>query len=228
MRIGSFVVLMGLLGVVSAARADATASTYIAIEGAKLAPCLSSGQTNASCSSSGSDMYGVAASATASGDQFSGRVSAFATGHDPDVISGTPATGSAQVQIGGEYVLVGGTGTGSFDLNYYVDAIQGPYYDCSVKVFGGSAGSCNDPVIVEYGVPFTMDIELSMFAENGSVGESVLGDLSVDFSQPGLEAIPTPEPSSILLLMPGLAGVMFAARLRTSDRWARAVVEPHP
>jgi hypothetical protein len=112
--------------------------------------------------------------------------------------------------------LYGGTGTGSFDLNYASFSDQGPDLFCSVVIDGGSAQFCNSPVIVEYGVPFTMHLELSAFSEAGPLGEGVLGQASVDFAQPGLQA--TPEPSSIWLLMPGLAGVMFAAKSRLKNR----------
>jgi hypothetical protein len=57
-----------------------------------------------------------------------------------------------------------------------------------------------------------MKVELSVFAQSGEVGEGSQGELYMDFSQQGLGV--TPEPSSILLLMPGLAGVMFATKSR--------------
>jgi hypothetical protein len=70
---------------------------------------------------------------------------------------------------------------------------------------------------VEYGVPFSIQLDLQTF------GLSDLGDpedarVTYNFAQPGLAA--TPEPSSILLLMPGLAGVMSAAKSRARSRIA--------
>jgi hypothetical protein len=131
------------------------------------------------------------------------------------------AIGSAEVLINGEYVLLGGTGTGSFDLNYDPYFLQGPGLSCSVVIDGGKAQSCSSPVMVEYGEAFIMGIELDVFAAGGQDGEGVEGEAFVDFSQQGLTLVnphPAPEPSSILLLMPGLAGVMFAAKSRLRNR----------
>ena len=84
-------------------------------------------------------------------------------------------TGSAELQINGEYVLLGGTGTGSFDLNYRPLLLQGPTLQCSVVIDGGNAQKCNSPVTVEYGVAFIMDVELSVFAVGGHMAKASRG-----------------------------------------------------
>ena len=216
-RIGYFVVLLGFLGGISAARADVITWTSSNLSG--MPPCYSSGPTASTCSSSGTGTN-AGAFATASGGEFGGNVEALAYGHAS--MGGAPAVASAQLQINGEYVLYGGTGSGFLDLNYHAFANQGPSNECSVVISGGNAQSCDDPVIVQYGIPFIMDVELSVFAEAGELGEGSQGQLSMDFAQqPGLELVnssPAPEPTSILLLMPGLGGVFLAAKSRAKVR----------
>ncbi len=192
------------------ARADVITNTSASIRVGEGVSCLSSGPTQSNCDlGSGS----AGANAHAYADQFDAWVSAQVYGFP--TISGPGVFATAEAQIDGKYVLYGDTGTGSFDIYYTPFSDQGGDLSCSVEIAGGSAQSCKSPVIVEYGVPFTMDVTLTASAFSAPFGEGVLGEAVVDFSQQGLSA--TPEPSSILLLMPGVAGV-FAAGLRAKRK----------
>ena len=67
----------------------------------------------------------------------------------------------------------------------------------------------------EYDVPFSIELQIDRFAlaENGEQ----TGDAPVTYSISGPGLTLTPEPSSVLLLLPGLGGV-FGARSRSKRK----------
>jgi hypothetical protein len=108
-------------------------------------------------------------------------------------------------------------------------AFDGVFVGCDLVVDGSAPLGCEDlapdvadtvSIPVEYGVPFSVEASIEM--EGGAFpGEPAGASLEYGFTSAGLEEVPTPEPSSALLLLPGLAAVLFAAR-RARGRLARA------
>jgi hypothetical protein len=147
------------------------------------------------------------------------------------------AHGLIELQLDETYVMVGGDGatTVEFDVDPSVfDAGFIPQVSCSFSFDGGAAQLCGFPTevpgdemtfseTVEYGTPFSVDLEATIFGSTPD--EPGDGFFSYDFEQQGLQVL-TPEPSSILLLMPGMAGVFFVARSRAKSRPARADRNP--
>ena len=239
MRIGFLVLLLVFAGALASARADVIFSGSVSTFGLTGRSCLASGSgsssLNLNCSDPQTAGYGIVAG---SGDPFSGSMSLHVYGGTELGPLGL-GTGLIQLQLNETYVLTGGIGFAT--ANFAVDPNESfsgdsPSITCSFAFDGMAAQSCG-PVgtppgiftvfseTVEYGVPFSVALDV-LISANSTPGEPGDAYFRYDFAQPGLAA--TPEPSSIFLLMPGLAGVMFAARSRARRRFAQAVVEPHP
>jgi len=131
------------------------------------------------------------------------------------------ADGTIDLMLNETYVMTGGTGTTTVAFKFNgitTTASEG----CSFTFNGTTIPGCLPPAetyteTVEYGTPFTVGLSLQIIA-NSTDGNPIRGNFSYDFNNAGLQVAPTPEPSSILLLMPGLAGVMFAAKSRLRTR----------
>lgn len=205
------------------ARADVIISGHVSTSGGATG-CSESGAeaSNFSLTCNGTDPTSTAM-VSGQGDALSGFVSL-----DMDVLApGVPPIGSAmglvQLELNEEYVLTGGTGSATVDF-----VVDRPFFStagmsCGFTFNGISqfcdpgAGMITLPETVQYGVPFFIGLNLGINggAQNGAPQE---GRINYDFTQAGLQVVPTPEPSSILLLMPGLAGVMFAAKSSLKTR----------
>jgi hypothetical protein len=225
MKAGFAALLFALFGSVSLAHADVIVSGSVSTIGAQGMNCSDSGGASSLSLGCTGTNPGSFATLSASGDAYSGLISL-----DLGVLTANPtpagaAIGSVQLTMNEGYILTGGTGTGTVTF-----VVSQPFHfpttteSCSFT-FDGAAQSCdpvagtlNFPETVEYGVPFTIGLNLNIsgVAINGYPEE---GQISYSFNQPGLWA--TPEPSSILLLMPGLAGA-FAARSRIRSNRNRA------
>ncbi len=126
------------------------------------------------------------------------------------------ARASIELDLNQEYLLTGGTGTAIVDFTINYLPFSTASSSCSFTFNGVAAPMCG-PIAdtfsetVGYGVPFTLGLDLQLVA-NAFNGAPSDGSISYDFNQPGLLA--TPEPSSVLLLLPGVAGVLFAAKRR--------------
>jgi hypothetical protein len=205
-------VVFSFAGLVSSARADAVFSGSVSVTGAT--SCSDSGTVpsslNLSCSSGPSLIATASGTVESSGGQLKVEDDVNPTGPYELLMS----TVSAQTYQ--TYVLSGGTGTGTVDI--FFDTGSGAFstnWSCAFTLDGAAAQACGGTWDVEYGVPFTVgfDASLTAFANNPNPTN---GD-TIDFGvyTPGSGALTaTPEPSSILLLLPGLGGVVFAARSR--------------
>lgn len=122
------------------------------------------------------------------------------------------------------YYLMGGSGTTTVDFNlesFTEGQEDSAEITCSFS-FNGLSEACTEGLgpgsetfaeQVQYGIPFSIDLDVS-FDPRVYVGLDLNGQVDYSFSAPGLVAEPTPEPSSVLLLMPGIAGVVFATKSR--------------
>ena len=219
MRAGFAILLFAFFCPFLSARADVIVSGSVSTTDQGATPCFDSGAASGSlsltCSSSISGTSATA-SAAGSGDAFAGSVTGAAS------LTGAPftepgvATGSVELMLNQSYVLTGGAGPATvvFDINGFTTTAVP---SCSFIFNGVTQPFCTPfaqtySETVEYGVPFFVGLDLGVFAKafNGAPAD---GSFSYNFNQPGLQA--APEPSSILLLMPGLAGVLFARRSRT-------------
>ena len=227
MRAGFAILLFAFFCPFLSARADVIVSGSVSTTDQGAAPCSQSGAASGSLSlSCSSSISGTSATASASGsgNAFAGSVTDSASVVGPQFTEPGVATGSIELMLNQSYMLTGGTGpaTAVFNISGFTTTAAP---SCSF-IFNGVTQPLCSPFAqtysetVEYGVPFTVGLDLGVFAK-ASNGAPADGSFSYNFNQPGLQA--TPEPSSILLLMPGMAGALFAVRLRARDRLAARV-----
>lgn len=220
------VLLLGLLGPLSLAHADVIVDGTVSTTDQGATPCSSSGAAPGSlglaCLSA---VAGTSASASVqgAGGAFAGSIGAHTDVIGPPFTEPGMSHGFMQLDLNGNYVLTGGTGTTTIEFTITTPVPNTTSQSCSFSFNGVAAPGC-DPVFdsfsetVQYGVPFSiaMDLQISASSLNGEPSD---GTISYDFNQPGLQA--TPEPSSVMLLLPGLVGVFCAARLRRPQSGTR-------
>jgi hypothetical protein len=234
MRTRFAILLLVLFGSLSFAHADVIFSGNVSTgDSSSGSQCSASGAGNPLKVGCGGDViYSVI---SGSGDAFSGSMSLHYEGA-PEFTPGyeTPADGLIELQFDETYVLVGGYGATTVEFNLDPSVVEEgfiPNVSCSFSFNGGAGQSCGfvmeTPSIgmtfsepVEYGTPFSVDIEATIMGHTpDEPGDGFFAYGFID--QQGLEVL-TPEPSSILLLMPGMAGVFFVVRSRAKRRFARA------
>lgn len=228
MRFGSFLLLVIFMAASSSARADVIFSGSVTSNSSGGPPCgrsePGSSSISLACRSSNPT---ATATVTGSGDAFGGSIYADSLQISSEY-SGQFAHSTAvgQLDLNETYVLIGGLGTGI--VNFVITAPvpispSSPEINC-VFTFDGVSQSCVDDVMagsgtiseqVEYWVPFSIQFEVMIptVADTFDDDEQT-GLVNYSFSEPGLIAIPTPEPSSIYLLVSGLAGVLLATKTR--------------
>jgi hypothetical protein len=221
------ILLFALSGSVGFARADVIVSgnvqTFRSSDGTA---CMASGAAPFNLSLNCGEVSNSSPQATVKGtaNEFGGSllVNADAPGFAP-----SSAMASGGIGISGTYVMTGGSGmaTLTFLLSApefqfgdqgsisCVFAVDGVSQTCGVLAPVGTGFLGYDlSFAVEYGVPFSVGLGVGRDVI-ASDGEDT-GSSTVTFSLSGPGLTLTPEPSSILLLMPGFAGVIFAARSR--------------
>lgn len=211
--------LFAFFGSLSVARADVILSGSVMTAGAQGISCSDAGTASSSlnltCNGTNPASYAIV---SGQGDAFSGLVGLDVGVLAPDMPPFGAAQGSVQLAMNQEYLLTGGTGTAMLNFvvsqpfNFPTTTMScGFTFDGTSQMCDLRAGTVDFSETVQYGVPFILGLDLGIYgqATNGFPED---GRISYDFSQPGLQA--TPEPWSVLLLMPGLVGVLFAARSR--------------
>lgn len=226
MRAAFGLLLLGFLGPLSLAHADVILNGSVTTTGAQGVNCSQSGSSPASFSlaCAGTDPASSAA-VMGSGNAFNGSITSQASVLAPSLGPSGQASAFIELDLNQEYLLTGGTGTATVDFAVASSPFTTASPSCSFS-FNGIAASLCDPVAdtfsetVQYGVPFTVGLDLQLLA-NGFNGAPSDGSVSYDVSQLGVSQsalLATPEPSSVLLLLPGLVGVFFAARSRAGAR----------
>lgn len=161
-----------------------------------------------------------------SGDAFSGvlgmeQVSPVSS----NGLAPTGTHGSAELQLNEVYVLTGGTGSAvlNFELSPSSWSPSPPDFTCSLSLNGGAQQLCNHGLpdstfseTVQYNVPFSIDFQLGL--TGAAIAGGTTGIVDYSFNAPGLQLAPTPEPSSILLMISGASGVFACARHRLKRR----------
>jgi hypothetical protein len=227
MRSVYLIALLAFAGMLSPARADVVLSGSVqSSSGPEGTPCVASGTSSFSLSLNCGEISSSSTQATVTGTAgpYSGSlmVNAFAPDNYP-----FDAIASEGLDLNGTYVLTGGVGAAT--LTFLLEAPEFQYGDqgsvsCTFT-FDGTSQSCGPLVPVdgavlgselsftaEYGVSFSIDLQIARYAVAFN-GEDT-GGATVTYSLCGPGLTLTPEPSSVLLLLPGLAGVLVAVRSR--------------
>ena len=205
------------------ARADVILSGSVqSYSGSSGTPCSVSGTSSSSLSlncgalSSSSTQATVTGTATPYGGSL--YVNASGSNNYPYF-----AVASEQLDLNETYVLTGGSGAATLtfllDFPGYQFGDQGSF-SCTFT-FDGTSQSCNGLASVgelslpaEYGVPFSIGLEIDRMAA-ASGGEDTGGEtLTYSLDGPGLVA--TPEPSSFFLLISAAAAMLLAAKCRVT------------
>jgi len=235
MRIGFITLLLAFTGSIFSARADVI---FIGSVGLGNSPmnsglchqgAVAEGSFNVSCT----EDQGFFSEASGSGNALGGSLALqmFAPGYRNNPLAPTGANGSAELQLDQVYVLTGGTGTAvvSFDINpglalpWGDGGVGAPYGSCTLSFDGMAEQSCGNSYpysvfseTVQYNVPFAIDFHMAINAvvAGEQDGNGAIGELDYSFDAPGLQVVPTPEPSSMLLMIPGIAGIVACARRR--------------
>lgn len=146
---------------------------------------------------------------------------------ETDALKHANGNAYATIDLNQSYVLIGGLGetTLDFDLTAFNPGLDAePSYSC-LFTFNGVSQSCVDELgagggtiseTVDYWVPFSIEFDSSIQSFGGTFATpGQVGRMTYDISGRGLLVlIPTPEPSSLWLLLPGMAGALFIARSR--------------
>jgi hypothetical protein len=220
MRIGAVVFLFAVTCAFSSARADVIVSGSVSTtnqQGVSCSQSSTAGSFDLSCDDSVSS-----ATAQASVSELSGSGSIYALGP----LYAYPyayAQADIQLNVNAVFELTGGTGTTLFSAS--ASATAPPFgaqsASCTIAIDGiwqfCAVNGLTFSQTVTYNVPFTVELSIDIAADSydGDPGDA---QFAYNFYQSGLETatIPTPEPSSIFLLMPGLAGALFAGRSRVN------------
>ncbi|HEX5284262.1 MAG TPA: PEP-CTERM sorting domain-containing protein, partial [Bryocella sp.] len=209
-------------------------SGYVQTTSSDAAPCSqgAGGGSGFSVTCSSIDpngSYSATSTAQAGGNIISG--SAYAevdqSSLETDAFKYANGNAYATIDLSQSYVLIGGLGetTLDFDLTAFNPRLDAePSYSC-LFTFNGVSQSCLDDLwagggtiseTVDYWLPFSIEFDSSIhsFAGTFETPEEV-GWITYDISGPGLLVpIPTPEPSSLWLLLSGMVGALFVARSR--------------
>lgn len=224
-RIRTLSIVLFFAAAVCSARADVILRGDGTAMGKTGSPCSAGGtgygSLSIACSSSDQT---ASMSVTGNGGPYVGGITVNALVYGSDAPYGQ-AFASGELDLSETYILVGGLGPAT--VNVYLqstgmDLNSGPV-SCTLAIDGVSElcdpAGVTESFPVEFWVPFSISLDAD--ASGGAwAGVDEYENFSYSISGPGLFALPTPEPSSGLLLLPGLAGVFFAARLR-----ARRLVE---
>jgi hypothetical protein len=230
-RVAFLVLVFGLVGAFSSARADVIFSGSVRGETATGSPCLATGSAYGSISIECSTGNGLGTGMVkGSGDAFSGNLEVESS-QESGVLDSVRVTAEGEVDLEQTYVMAGGSGAATVNFRLFAVNNEGPdfaFEHSCLFTFNGVSQSCETQIEagsgmiseqVEYGVPFSIgfDLTLGAFAASAA-GAGQVGYIDYFIDGPGLTATPTPEPSSLSLLIPGLAGVLFAARSRLRSR----------